>query len=101
MAVGAIYVQEFMMKKHRAPCIGYFGIFDGAAVAIIVFYFYFITKYWEPWFFMCIGIQVWVFSGLIWLPESPDFLYAKGRYDESKLVLMRMAKFNGVKIRED
>ena len=44
VAVGAIYVQEFMMKKHRAPCIGYFGIFDGAAVAIIVFYFYFITK---------------------------------------------------------
>ena len=101
VAVGAIYVQEFMMKKHRALTIGMFGIFDGAAVAIIVFYFYFITKFWEPWYYMCLAIQVWVILGLLWLPESPDFLYAKGRYDESKEVLLRMAKFNNSKINEE
>ena len=33
--------------------------------------------------------------GLYWLPESPDFLFAKGRFVESRDVLLRIAKFNG------
>ena len=38
---------------------------------------------------------------MFWLPESPDFLYAKGKYDEAREVLLRMAKFNGVKVEID
>ena len=70
-------------------------------ITVLVAYFYFITKYWQPWYVMCFFVQIWVILGLFWLPESPDFLYAKGRYDESKAVLMRMAKFNGIKVNED
>ena len=33
--------------------------------------------------------------GLLLVPESPEFLYAKGRYDEAEQVVMDIAKFNG------
>ena len=78
-----------------------YGVIDGGVVAILVMYFWFVSKDWEPWYLMCILIQIGIIVGLLWLPESPDFLYAKGRYDESKEVLMRIAKWNGAKITED
>ena len=33
---------------------------------------------------------------MFWLPESPDFYFAKGRFTESKKVLLDIAKFNGL-----
>ena len=89
------------MHKHRSMTIAGYGVIDGGVVAILVMYFWFVSKDWEPWYLMCILIQIGIIVGLLWLPESPDFLYAKGRYDESKEVLMRIAKWNGAKITED
>ena len=38
--------------------------------------------------------------GLFWLPESPEFYFAKGRFDESKAVLLKIAAINGRDIDE-
>ena len=46
VSVGVIYAQEFMMHKHRAFCIAAYGVIDGAIVAFLVAYFYFISKEW-------------------------------------------------------
>ena len=46
-------------------------------------------------------MQVLVIIGMLWLPESPEFFFAKGRFDESKEVLMYMARFNGRQIEEE
>lgn len=43
-------------------------------------------------------MQVFVIIGMLWLPDSPEFYYAKGRFDESKQVLLRIAAFNGSKV---
>ena len=75
------------MKKHRSMTIAGFGVLDGGEVAILIFYFVFISKDWVPWYIMVTALQVFVLLGMIWLPESPDFLYAKGKYEESKIVL--------------
>ena len=72
-----------------------FGVIDGGCVALLILYFVFITKDWEPWYIMCVCLQTWVLLGMFWLPESPDYLYAKGRYTECKEVLLKMAKING------
>ena len=48
---------------------------------------------------MAIVMQCFCVLVTIWLPESPDFFYAKGRYEESKQVLIRIAKYNGVDVK--
>ena len=35
------------------------------------------------------------------LPESPQFFYAKGRYDECKQVLLTIAKTNGTNVKPE
>ena len=37
---------------------------------------------------------------MFWLPESPEFYFAKGRFEESKAVLLRIARINGCAINE-
>ena len=37
---------------------------------------------------------------MFWLPESPEFYFAKGRFEESKAVLLRIARINGCSINE-
>ena len=44
--------------------------------------------------------QFLVIIGMFWLPESPEFYFAKGRFDESKIVLLRIARINGCSINE-
>ena len=54
VSVGVIYAQEFMMHKHRSMTIAGFGVIDGAVVAILVLYFYVVSKDWAPWYVMCV-----------------------------------------------
>ena len=35
------------------------------------------------------------------VPESPDFLYAKGRFEEAEKVALQIAEFNGKPLRAD
>ena len=37
---------------------------------------------------------------MFWLPESPEFYFSKGQFEESKKILLWIAKINGCKIDE-
>ena len=63
-----------------------------------VVYFRSISKSWVYWNYMCIGLQIGAIAGTACLPESPDFYFAKGRYEDSKAVLLWIAKFNGANL---
>lgn len=41
-------------------------------------------------------MNIFVSIGLIWLPESPEFLHEAKRFDKARDVLKQIAKFNGV-----
>ena len=56
VSVNTIYLQEFMMKKHRAMTIAGFGVIDGAAVALLILYFILISKDWKGWYWMCVAM---------------------------------------------
>ena len=64
---------------------------EALTLLVVGLYFLFITKDWRYWYLGVNVIQVFLIFGIIWLPESPDFLFAKGRFDESKEVLLRIA----------
>ena len=64
-------------------------------MGILVLYFLYWTKDWQPWFYVVTVMQVLVLIGMLMLPESPQFYFAKGRFDEAKMVLLRIAAVNG------
>ena len=91
----SIYTQEFLLKRHRSIVLAISATIEGLSLFFVGLYFLYITKDWRYWYAVITAIQVVIIVGLFWLPESPDFLFAKGRFAESRDVIMRIAHFNG------
>ena len=68
---------------------------EGMTVAAVVVYFLYITKYWQAWYWFGFLLQILIIFGILWLPESPEFYFAKGRFNEAKQVLLKVASTNG------
>jgi MFS family permease len=68
---------------------------DASSGIFLTLYFRYVSKNWVwPQLF---GIIVTILSGmgiLLWVPESPKWLYREGRYDECCDGLEQAAKFN-------
>ena len=88
------------MKRHRAIVVTTAQTIEGLIVMSLIGYFLWITKHWQGWYIGCLVIQFFVIFGMFWLPESPEFYFAKGRFDEAKAVLLKIAKINGAAIDE-
>jgi len=88
----SLFAQEFLQKKHRAAVMTSGMTCDSFSVAVLVFYFLVITKHWQGWYLFGFAMQILIIIGLLWMPESPEFLFAKGRFEESKIVLLWIAK---------
>ena len=100
ISVATLYMMEFMMKKHRAFVLMIGMTVEGLTITFLVGYFLYITKYWQYWYIGCTVMQVLAIVGFLWLPESPEFYFAKGRFQESKQVLLQIASINGRPIDE-
>ena len=94
VSVNTLFVQEFLQKKHRAIVVTTGQTFDSLSVLLLVLYLLVITKHWQGWYIMGLTIQVINIFGYLWMPESPEFLFAKGRFDEAKEVLLWISKVN-------
>lgn len=70
-------------------------------MAFLCIYFLYITTYWQGWYIMGLVMQVLVIIGMLWLPESPEFYFAKGRYNEAKQVILKIANLNGRPVAAD
>lgn len=66
-------------------------------MVIIGIYFYFVKKI-EPILLASTLITIVLVIFIIFTPESPKFLYEKGKMKEFKEALMFIAKFNGKEI---
>ena len=99
--VNFIYMMEFVVKRERDKVYATCGIMFRLAIIFAVIYFRFISKSWKYWIFSAIVVQICVICAYFWFPESPDFYFAKGRFEKSKLILLDIARFNGVKMTSD
>lgn len=95
ISINSLYLQEFLQKRHRASVLTVAQTIEGMTVGFVVVYFLYITKYWQGWYWFGLGLQVIILFGMLWLPESPEFYFAKGRFDEAKDVLLKIARING------
>ena len=85
----------------RSSIMIYQGIGDAMAGIITVVWFLYVSKYWVTFELVIAVTVIPIVIGFMWLPESPEFYYSKGRFQECEQVILRIAKFNGVEMGAD
>ena len=87
------YFQVYFIKSK----IHSFKMFADASILVIIpLYFIFISKDWVPFqLFAVFATFVTLIATLI-IPQSPKYLYSKGKFDESRKALQFIRKFNGL-----
>jgi MFS family permease len=96
ITVGYVYMQEFMTPKWRVVIGATWNVFDGLTYLFMTIYFGWIDKHYF-WYCM-IGFWFATFTvcvGLLFIPESPLWLLKVGRFDQAKLAIKKIVKFNG------
>ena len=71
---------------------------EGLTILFLVIYLLYISNYYQGWYWFGFGMQILIVIGMFWLPESPDFFYSKGRFEESKEVMLWIGRVNGITI---
>ena len=99
ISVAFLYIQEMVPEKSRS-IVGTVALgYDCMTMCWATLYFMFIshyTIYWE--YFAVIQNVVSVLLLIKLVPESPKWLYEKGRYVEAKDALVAVARANGVNV---
>ena len=61
----------------------------------------FVSNEWKYYYILAIVISVVSFPLVFYIPESPKFLYEKGRHYELRKIIKRIAKTNNVDMDEN
>jgi hypothetical protein len=100
-SITALYLQELIQKSKRFYMMTLLGICEGVLAVGLVLYYVYVTNEWKPWYFAIAVVYVPVIALVAWMPDSPEFYYSKGRFEESEGVIHRIAQVNGVIIPPD
>lgn len=96
------YIMEMMNTKSRETAVMFITIVEAINVIAVTMFYEYLSHNWEN---TCIiGIFFTILSICLtfkYLPESPKFLYSKGRFTESRECLMTVAEFNKVNTKHD
>ncbi|TNV80154.1 hypothetical protein FGO68_gene7510 [Halteria grandinella] len=88
-----VYLQELMPIKYRSHAGTMVQFIDSMLVVVVSLYHRFITKEWYPLQIFAACSMVISFGATMVIPESPKYLYSKGRYDEARKVLQFIQNF--------
>ena len=69
---------------------------DGLVLTWCSLYFMFIDKSWKNLYSAVVLATFLTFIASFWLPESPKFLVNKGRYQQAREVITRIARTNRI-----
>uniref|UniRef100_A0A0R3RKW8 MFS domain-containing protein n=1 Tax=Elaeophora elaphi TaxID=1147741 RepID=A0A0R3RKW8_9BILA len=89
-----IISMEFMGESGRIFSSIVLDIFFGTALVLLGVLAMFVRR-WRKLIFLSNAPFVVLFTYYFFVPESPRWLVSVGRYDEAKIIIKRLAKFNG------
>lgn len=96
--VGLTLIAEYMPSETwRSNTINFCGLLESLFCIVIYCYYKFIGNDWEQInlaFVVVAAVNLLIV--ILYLPESPQFLYTKGRYEEARASILTAASFNGV-----
>lgn len=97
--VGLSYAEEFLPKKHSKDVITAMFVIGSVCMFLVPLYFITISNNWAPLGFVMVAWTLIALFIMPQVPESPKYLYEKGNYNEARLSLFAVARFNNVKIK--
>ena len=96
------YIMEFTLEEDQSTLFSKFFAFEQCTYLALTYYYKNINRsYFGPQMFgACIALLCIVLIYQL-VPESPKFLYSKGKFNEARKILMNMHKFNFGNNKED
>ena len=94
VAIGTVYISEFLPDKYWPIAISLKNVFD-SAIMIVQSIYYSFCKDWIYIHLLGLTVAIIVVICLYFIPESPKYYYSKGQFDKSRQVFSTIAKVNG------
>lgn len=85
---------ELSPKRCQLIVVNWVLGFDVLTLPITSVYFKFINDDWKYATYAIVGLWTLITIGSWFLPESPRFLYEKGKFKEAREIVLKMAKMN-------
>lgn len=92
--IGLCYQAEFQPVSHQGYVSTFWNCTEGAIYIYLTIYYKYFNKDWYPTLIFALSLNGLVLLILVFMPESPKFLYDQKRYSECARVLKLMAKVN-------
>ena len=92
--VGYAFSMEFLPLKNTALATSLTFCGDGLVLMWASLFFIFIDNNWKSFYGIVVITTFVTFIALGFFPESPRFLANKGRFDETRSVISKIAKKN-------
>lgn len=94
VAIGFCYMQEFQPLSYQSAISSIWNVSEGAVYIYLTIYYKYIDKDWYWTAVVPTVVNTLVLFALVYLPESPKWLYDQKRYKDCRIVLEKMAKMN-------
>lgn len=90
-----VYLQELMPQRYKTTSGLFVQFADSVSLILVALYNRYVSRHWI--YFQALGMSL-TFLSLVTLaviPDSPKYLYSKGRFNDARKALQYITRFNG------
>lgn len=97
-SISYLMLMEFTPQKNQALIGTMVHVSSGFFTSLVILYFDYISNYWKPWYIFLLVCVASIVGLMFLIPESPKWLIGQKKFDEARVVLAKIAKWNGVNV---